>query len=142
MESKTNTSMSQNLRIIIMDDEENIRDVLSMLLEFLGHTVSVSANGEELLKIYKESIDQGYPFDLVVMDLMISNGMGGTETIKKLREFAPNVKVILSSGYHDSVSDNLLMNGFNGILRKPYDKNILNETIFGVINNQIHVNHD
>lgn len=63
----------------------------------------------------------GSPFDVVIMDLTIPGGMGGEETIKKLKAFDPNVKAIVSSGYsNDPIMANFKKFGFANVLTKPY----------------------
>jgi two-component system, cell cycle sensor histidine kinase and response regulator CckA len=123
----------QKLDILVMDDEEEIRELLTNILLKSGHTVSAACNGEETLALYKEKINKGEHFDLVFMDLTIRGGMGGKETIKKLREIDGNAKVIVSSGYAESSISNYNDDGFDGMLKKPYTKNDLNEAIASVM---------
>ncbi len=112
---------SEGAKILIMDDEEMIRDFLKDTLQMHEYEVDVARDGEEAIEKYKEAIKKGDPFDLVIMDLTIPDGMGGKETIKFLREIDPNVSAIVSSGYTDT--DVLIRYrdyGFSGYLRKPY----------------------
>ena len=63
----------------------------------------------------------GKPFDAVILDLTIRGGMGGQDTIKKLREIDPNVKGIVSSGYsQDPVMANFKDFGFCAVITEPY----------------------
>ena len=66
-------------------------------------------------------MQSGKPFDLVLMDLVIPNGMGGEEAVQKLLAVNPNARVIVSSGYSNSpIMANYKGYGFCGILKKPY----------------------
>ncbi len=117
-------------RILVMDDEELIRSLARELLRALGHEVEVAAHGEAALAKYQEAARAGRPFDIVILDLTIRGGMGGAETVKKLREFAPNVKAIMSSGYSDdAVTADYREQGFTEVLKKPYDIAELNKIL-------------
>jgi CheY-like chemotaxis protein len=106
----------QRGRILIMDDEELICEILSGFLEDQGHTVVTVRNGEDVLREY-----QRQKFSLVILDLTIPGGMGGRETIKLLREYDSSVKAIVSSGYaNDPMMSEYAKYGFYGCLNKPY----------------------
>ncbi|KGM98092.1 histidine kinase [Clostridium novyi A str. 4552] len=108
-------------RILIMDDEEDIRNVLKSMLNYLGHTVEVSKDGKEAIFLYKKSLENNNPFDIVIMDLTVPGGMGGEETIKHLLKIDSNVKAIVSSGYYSrGVISNYKEHGFKGVINKPY----------------------
>ena len=108
-------------RILIMDDEEMIRDVTSKILEEIGYQVDAAEDGAETIEKYKKSIGTDDAFDAVIMDLTIPGGMGGKETIVKLHEIDPQVKAIVSSGYSgDPIMANYQDFGFSGVICKPY----------------------
>ncbi len=108
-------------RILLMDDEAVIREVVSEMLEMLGYEVVSAADGEAMLKVYKESLVAGVAFQAVLMDLTVPGGMGGREAIKFLREIDPEVKAIVSSGYsEDPVMANFAAYGFDAMVPKPY----------------------
>jgi two-component system cell cycle sensor histidine kinase/response regulator CckA len=109
-------------KILVMDDEELIRDLANELLVGNGYEVSVAEHGVEAFQIYKESKIAGEPFDVVIMDLTIPGGMGGLETLNRLREFDPDVCAVVSSGYSDDPAmAHFTKYGFAGVLPKPYD---------------------
>ncbi|MEN6442488.1 MAG: PAS domain S-box protein [Methanoregula sp.] len=109
--------------ILVMDDEEAIRDVASRLLEHMGYRVEVAGSGEDAIELYRQALDEGDPLDVVIMDLTIPGGMGGKEAIAKLKEIDKNVKVIVSSGYsNDPIMANFQDYGFVGVLTKPYSR--------------------
>jgi DNA-binding NtrC family response regulator len=76
----------------------------------------------------------GKSFDAVILDLTIRGGMGGAETVKKLREMDPDVRAIASSGYSDdAVVSAHQEQGFKAFLRKPYSLDTLREVLNNVL---------
>ncbi|MEC4672856.1 MAG: response regulator [Nitrospirota bacterium] len=115
-----NTSSGQG-KILVMDDEEAIRSLLQEMLTYLGYEVEVVTKGQEALKQYTDAQEIGQPFSAVILDLTIPGGMGGKDTIKKLRKINPNVKAIVCSGYsHDPVLANYQAHGFQAMVAKPF----------------------
>jgi CheY-like chemotaxis protein len=107
--------------VLVMDDDDSIRMLAKMMFKRLDYDVVTAADGEAALDAYDGAIAEGRPFDLVVMDLTIPGGMGGKETIRRLREKDPSVPAIVSSGYsNDPVMASYEEHGFNGVLPKPY----------------------
>ena len=103
-------------RILVMDDEEVVREIITELLTTYGYEVVTVNDGRQALETYRQQ-----EFALVIMDLTIPGGMGGHETIKLLKEFDPQVKAIVSSGYaNDPVVAEYEKYGFCGFLNKPY----------------------
>lgn len=122
-------------RILIMDDEHDLRSALSVLLNRLGYTTSEAADGEEAIGLYSEAQAADVPFDLVILDLTIPDGLGGEETVKRLKKIDPNVKAIVSSGYsNESLMANYKSLGFSGVLPKPYKLDELAAEVRNVIN--------
>lgn len=121
-------------RILVMDDNKDIRDLLKLTLDKIGHETTFAVDGQQAINAYKEAMKQGEPFDVVIMDLTISGGMGGKEAIKKLREFHPDVKAIVFSGYsNDPVVANYTDYGFKGTISKPFRIKELRQVLHEVI---------
>jgi two-component system cell cycle sensor histidine kinase/response regulator CckA len=108
-------------KVLIMDDEEIIRLVSGNMMSHIGFRVSLTRNGEEAIEAYKKAMENGEPFDIVILDLTVRGGMGGAETIAHLRKMDAGVRAIVSSGYpRDPVMCDFAKYGFRGALPKPY----------------------
>jgi PAS domain S-box-containing protein len=108
-------------RVLLMDDEEPIREMARFLLNRLGFEAELAADGAEAVRMYQTAQSGGQPFDLVIMDLTVPAGMGGQEALERLRQINPDVKAIVSSGYSsDPVLANYRSHGFRGMVAKPY----------------------
>jgi len=120
--------------ILVMDDEEVVREVAEQMLTRLGYTVDTVEDGAQLLEKYDETVRSGKMVDAVIMDLTIPGGMGGKETIHKLLEQHPSARVLVSSGYSsDPVIENYRLFGFSGIIIKPYQLQELAEVVARVV---------
>jgi PAS domain S-box-containing protein len=109
-------------KILVMDDEEIVRDVAIKMLCAIGYRVETSIDGKETIELYQKAKSAGDPYDAVIMDLTIPGGMGGRETIEKLREIDPSVNAVVSSGYaNDPIMAEYKEHGFSGVIPKPYD---------------------
>ncbi len=128
------TAVNGKGRVLVMDDDPTIRELAGDLLSVLGYRVSLAEDGTEALKLYKESVTTGIPFDAVIMDLTIPGGMGGKEAIQKLREVNPQIRAIVSSGYsNDPVMADFRSYGFHGVLTKPYTAHQMSSVLHTVI---------
>jgi CheY-like chemotaxis protein len=106
-----------NESILIIDDEEVIRDVVKEGLGDLGYTVFTAKNGLEGIAIYS---GQKGNIDLVILDLILPK-MSGTITYEKLKALDPQVTVLLSSGYSQKgQAQELLDRGVQGFIQKPF----------------------
>lgn len=116
--------------ILTMDDEEMIRDAAGEILEHLGYQVESSKNGEEAIEKFIEAKRSGRSFGVVILDLTVDNGMGGAETMKRLKEIDPGVIGIVSSGYaEENVLENYRDFGFSAIVAKPYTAKELKDAL-------------
>lgn len=121
-------------RILIMDDDVIVRTVVETLLKKAGYSPIGVSNGTQTLEIYLEALSQKDPFLVIIMDLTIPGGMGGKETVKKLREIDPTAKVIAFSGYsNDPIFTDFKEFGFDGVLSKPFSIEEFMQTIESVL---------
>lgn len=117
-------------KVLLMDDEQIILDVTHEVLKFLGYDVIFARDGAAAMDLYKSAKSSGDPFDLVILDLSVPDGMGGKEAISLLRAFDPSVKAVVSSGYsNDPVVQEYERFGFSGKLTKPYKINDMKEIL-------------
>jgi len=117
-------------KVLVMDDEEMIIDVVTMMLVELGCTVDVSLNGAEAVALYGKALEQGEPYDVVILDLTIPGGMGGLEVAHIIRGMDPDATLVVSSGYsQDAVMADFRDHGFSGAVEKPYTMEGLSEEL-------------
>ncbi|MFP4390685.1 MAG: response regulator, partial [Desulfococcaceae bacterium] len=120
-------------RVLVMDDEEMIRELLGQMLAHLGYDTALTADGQEAVDRYAESMRQGRTFDVVILDLTVPGGMGGKEAIQELRALDPEVTAVVSSGYAtDAVISDFEKWGFRGRIAKPYQLSQLGALLKGL----------
>ena len=118
------TSRTTETPVLVMDDEEMIRDLTSIILEELGYRVTTCADGQEAVDLYRAAFLAGIPFQAVIMDLTVPGGMGGKEAAGHVLEIDPAARLIVSSGYsNDPIVANYRDYGFCGVAIKPYTVN-------------------
>jgi PAS domain S-box-containing protein len=122
------------VKVMIMDDEEMLREVAQSQLTVLGHETVLVTNGVQAINKYQELQDKGQPVDVVIMDLTVPGNMGGEEAARKLLQVDPQAKIIVASGYsNDPVMSNYRKYGFGAALSKPFDLKELNSAITSVL---------
>jgi PAS domain S-box-containing protein len=121
-------------KVLLMDDDGLVREVAAKMIASLGHVVNTAANGEEAIVLFRSAREAGSPFDIVVLDLTVKNGMGGEETMRRLRELAPDIKAVVSSGYSDAaVLADHKSHGFSASLNKPYRLDGLRDCLLSLL---------
>lgn len=106
--------------ILIMDDQEDVRDVLSTQLKALGYSPYCTQEGSEALSLFKARHPEN-PFAAVILDLTIPGGMGGLETAREIRRMDQSVPVFIVSGYsRDALPADLAAAGITDVLQKPF----------------------
>ncbi len=113
--------MSAKARILIMDDEEIIRDVAEQMLEQLGYDVLSAKDGVEAIEIYKREMNNNARLDVVILDLSVREGMDGNEAMSELLKIDPDITAIVSSGYSNNPEMlEYRKYGFRNFVDKPY----------------------
>ena len=121
-------------RILLVDDEEDVRTSTGAALGRLGYTVVLVESGSKAIEIFCQSADEGRPFDIVILDLTVHSGVGGKETVSRLKRIDPAVKAVVSSGYaNDAVMTDYTEFGFSGKLAKPYTMEDLGRVVKAVL---------
>ncbi|MBF0500356.1 MAG: DUF3365 domain-containing protein [Candidatus Riflebacteria bacterium] len=121
-------------KILVMDDEELVRNVSGYILTSLGYEVDVAKDGKAAIEMFKREAEKGKPFDLVIMDLTIPGGLGGKDAALQLHEIAPDAKIIVSSGYSvDPIMSDYKKYGFCGVINKPYNAIQVSEIISRIL---------
>jgi len=112
--------------ILLVDDEEMITDIGGKMLKKLGYRVVLAESGRKALKIFEKLHSR---IDLVILD-MIMPDMGGSETFDHLKAIAPDIKVLLSSGYSiDGQASQIMKRGCNGFIQKPFNLKHFSQTV-------------
>jgi PAS domain S-box-containing protein len=108
-------------RILIMDDEASIRELLTEVLTEAGFETDATKDGSLAIARYRDALVARRPYDLVIMDLTIPGGMGGSDAIRFLRDLHPEARAIVSSGYsQDPILAHPKAAGFDGVVTKPF----------------------
>jgi PAS domain S-box-containing protein len=108
-------------KILLMDDEEMVRDVVGRMLARLGYEAEFAGDGGEAIAKFVQAQGSGQAFAGVILDLTVPGAMGGKETLAKLLEIDPQINAIVSSGYSDDpIMANFQKYGFSGVIAKPY----------------------
>jgi two-component system cell cycle sensor histidine kinase/response regulator CckA len=116
--------------ILVMDDEETVRNATGIVLNYLGYDVEFARDGSEAVTLYKEAKDKGQPFSAVTLDLNVTDGKGAKEAIKELLQIDPQVKAVLTTGYsNDPVVSELSTHGFSAAVAVPYDLEKMKEIL-------------
>lgn len=117
-------------RVLVMDDEEMVREVIGAMLLALGHEVLFAAEGREAVALVAARQGSDAPVSLVIVDLTIPGGMGGMEAMRHLRELDPDLPVIVASGYsNDPVMASYSDYGFSSAVAKPFVLSELRQAI-------------
>jgi len=118
-------------RILVVDDEEIVRDVATEFLTHLGYQVVTASDGREAVDYYTSHADE---IDLVIVD-MIMPRMGGRDCFLALKALNPSIRAILSSGYGFNVAaQEMIEAGMLSFVQKPYDLLEFSEAITSALN--------
>jgi len=121
-------------KVLVMDDEELVRDLVKRGLKKKGISVDVASEGEEAVKKYREALGSGSPYNAVILDLTVPGGMGGVEAARMILKMHPEANLIVSSGYsEDIVLSEYTKYGFKACLPKPYTIQKLIKTVEGFL---------
>lgn len=121
-------------RVLVVDDEEQVRKSTSRILLHLNYEVEVAEDGPSAVSKYKDALSQGRRYDAVIVDLSMPGGLDGVETLNRLKAEDAEVNAVAASGYlHDPVLENYEEHGFRGVIMKPFRIAELQETMQKVL---------
>lgn len=112
-------------RILLTEDQPNVRNATRRMLEALGHQVLEAEDGNDALCKYGDSVEQ---FDVLVTDVVMPN-LSGTELARRLCEMSPKLRVLLISGYTEDAIDDSLLGDRVRFLPKPFDRRTLDANL-------------
>jgi PAS domain S-box-containing protein len=117
-------------RVLVMDDEFDVRAVLADILRAAGISVDTTEDGREAIAAYRDAMKSGARYDAVILDLTVPGGMGGKEAMRAILEADPDAVGIVSSGYSAGTTlAEYRQHGFSGVLPKPYTVDELSECL-------------
>lgn len=115
-----------NEHILVVDDEEHVREMICRMLDTLGYGVEFVESGQKALDVVKKKSE---PFDLVILDMNMPT-MSGKETFFKLKEIKPDLKIVISTGYSNASLEPAPLNDLvDGFLQKPYQMEELSKVL-------------
>lgn len=116
--------------IMVVDDEQILRQIAREILEEIGFEVVLAEDGEEAVSIYKKKHKE---IRLVLLDMLMPK-LSGNEVFIKMKKINPNISVILTSGFRkDKRVEQALNAGADGFIKKPYNFKRLSEMVFQVL---------
>jgi two-component system cell cycle sensor histidine kinase/response regulator CckA len=121
-------------KILIMDDEDQIRELAGEALSHLGYEVELAAAGAEAIQRYQAALSERRPFDAVILDLTVPGGLGGRETARRILQIDSDARLIVASGYStDPIMADHAAYGFKAVVRKPYTVSEMSRTLHEVL---------
>jgi signal transduction histidine kinase/CheY-like chemotaxis protein len=121
-------------RLLVMDDDEALRELSKAVLSTLGYDVQTAGDGAEAVDLYAKDQAAGKGFDAVLLDLTVTGGMGGLEAAAMLKELDPSARLIVSSGYSDApVMSRFAEYGFDAVILKPWTVREMSEVLRKVL---------
>lgn len=123
-------------RILVMDDEDSVRRVVSEILLHHGYQVDTAREGSVAVEMYRTAFLEGRSYDAVITDVTVPGGMGGVETAGRILGLDPDARLIVASGYsNNAVMANYAEHGFQDCLEKPFRIGGLLKTLQRVLGN-------
>jgi len=108
----------KSLRVLIVDDNEDLAESLAMVLELRGYEAEVAHTGEEAIRTFRDN-----DFDIAFMDVKLP-GNNGVESYMEIRKFKPDARMVMMTGYSmEQLLDKAMENGAWGVIHKPLDMN-------------------
>jgi len=117
--------IGNNEHILVVDDESQLQDIASQMLQVSGYRVDSVSSGELAIAFIKNN-----PVDLIVLDMLMEPGINGYQTYKKILKLYPDQKAIIASGFSESEDVKATIKlGANGFIKKPYTMDSLGRAV-------------
>ncbi len=130
----TESATKGSPRVLVLDDEETICELVSMALSSLGYSVTETHDADQAIRACEDAAAAGNPFDLVISDLSLPGGLTGQDAVNRMRLIDPKLKAIVSSGYDsDPVMRRFREHGFCAAISKPYDISKLSRIVVSAL---------
>lgn len=124
------TGEAGKIRVLWLDDEPFITKMAESILSSFGYQVTSTTSSKTALEFFRESVEGGRVFDIVVLDLNIKGGLGGKEVIRRMQKQCPEITAVACSGYYDDpVMSDPSSYGFKCALKKPYTSEELHSAL-------------
>ncbi|HLZ19352.1 MAG TPA: ATP-binding protein, partial [Smithellaceae bacterium] len=118
---ETKSTQSARRRLLVMDDNEDIRKLLQMYIEQLGFDVTTVSDGQAVLSEYTAALEESRPYRAVIMEVSVRQGWGGNVALMKLKKINPDIKAVaIISEEDDRRIDEYMEEGFQNVLSKPF----------------------
>ena len=127
---ETETGEERKKRVLVMDESSSVGDVIGAMVTCLGYGVTCAQDSSAAVELYRNAVASEEPFDVVILDVAMTDGVGLEEVLKAMREANPLVKIIASAPYADDpVLLNFESHGFAAAIAKPYNMEELGELL-------------
>ncbi|MFH1039440.1 MAG: ATP-binding protein [PVC group bacterium] len=125
-------------RVLLMDDEEAVRNVTEKIIRYLGYEIDYADDGRVAVEMYRKAREEGSPYDLVILDLTVPGGMGGKETAEKILEIDRGARLVIASGYSSDTAGFSRPAGgyYRAFLTKPYRIKEISEVLDRVVKSE------
>lgn len=121
---------SDKQTILLVDDEKMITDAVGALLEKVGYRVLRAGGGKEAVQLVEQGMDD---INLVILDMLMPD-MDGRKTFHRIKKIQPKLPVLMASGYnHQEQISDIMQQGANGFIQKPYTISQLHPTIQNIL---------
>jgi len=124
------SAQNSSRRLLLLDDEVMICQVMKAILERMGHDVVATSSSAQAFAAFTSARESGEPFDAAFVDLTLPGDLGGGEVVSRLRELDPTIKLVVMSGYYvDPIIAQSRERGLFATLQKPFNVDALKEIV-------------
>ncbi len=122
--------------ILVMDDDDDIRELFKLNLEKLGFKTILAKNGQEALSYYQAHLNSDDPVVVSILDLSIPGSMNGKEVARNIRNLNPKAKIIVSSGHSASPEmTHWQAHGFDAAIEKTFNRAEIKAVLTNLLSN-------